>query len=245
MIRFAGRGLLLDLEGTLTSPRFMQEELLGYARAHLFAFLRTQWNAPEAREVREQIAREAGADSFLTFGGGANTPPEYMFRKLREHVTHLMNTGAASPGLQQLQGMIWWDGFHKGELRSFVYDEVPLALEAWTGAGREVRVLACLSTPTQQAFFKQTKVGDLSKLLSGFHDTTPTAKQDAATYRILTAEWGLAPQEILFLSGSVAAADAAHQAGLKTALVFRPQHRPVEQPHGHTVIKSLAEVELA
>lgn len=244
MIRFAGRGILLDVEGTVGSLRFVREVMFGYARQQLFAFLRNRWNDPEVRETRDLIAREAGADSFLTFGGGPNVPPEYMFRKLREHITHLMNTDAKTTGLMQLQGLIWREGFQRGELKAHVYDDVPLALEAWTAAGRSVRIFASGSILTQQWYFRATKFGDLEKLLSGHYDITTGPTTAADSYRAIAADWQLPPADILFLSDLIAELDAAREAGLPTGLAVRPENPPVDRTHDHPICKSLAEIEL-
>lgn len=245
MIRFAGRGILLDIEGTTASVRFVREELTAYARQQLYTFLRMRWNDPEVREARDLIARDAGAESFLTFGGGPHVPPEYMFRKLREHVSHLMTTDAKSAGLRQLQGLIWRDGFQRGELRSHLYDDVPLALDAWVAAGRAVRIYSSGSMLAQQLYFKHSRFGDLSKQLGGYYDLTLGPKQEPASYQAIAADWQLPPGEILFVGDEVAELDAARTAGLATALAVRPEgHASEDRTHDHPVLTSLLEIEL-
>ncbi|MEI4913958.1 hypothetical protein Q8G39_28315, partial [Klebsiella pneumoniae] len=67
MIEFAGRGLLLDVEGTTTSITFVYDTLFPYVRRHLRAFLTAHATDPEMMAASEIIARESGAASFAEF----------------------------------------------------------------------------------------------------------------------------------------------------------------------------------
>ena len=64
MIRFAGRGLLLDIEGTVASIRYVYDVLFPYARRELPQFLAANWNTSEVAAIREMVAADAG-DSFF------------------------------------------------------------------------------------------------------------------------------------------------------------------------------------
>ena len=53
MIQFTGRAILLDVEGTTSSVRFVNEVLFNYARQMLDSYLRSHW------DTDEQVRRES------------------------------------------------------------------------------------------------------------------------------------------------------------------------------------------
>ena len=64
MINFAGRGLLLDIEGTTSSIRFVYDVLFPEARERVEAFLERRWSEPSVQAACRQIAADAGWADF-------------------------------------------------------------------------------------------------------------------------------------------------------------------------------------
>ncbi|MEL6463241.1 MAG: acireductone synthase [Cyanobacteria bacterium J06621_15] len=93
--------------------------------------------------------------------------------------------------LKTLQGLIWREGYDKGELKAHVYPDA---------------VYSSGSIAAQKLLFGNTSAGDLTSLFSAYFDTTTGSKKESESYTI--------PQEILFLSNSSQELIAASEANL-------------------------------
>lgn len=239
---FQGKGLLLDIEGTTSSIRFVYDVLFPFARQHLEEFLTRHWTEPDVQAACEQIARDAGAASLSAWTGAA--ADEQARQKVLSEVLQLMDRDAKATGLKELQGLIWRAGFVSGQLRAHVYDDVPAALQHWAAAGRDVRIYSSGSITAQKLFFAHTKYGDLTPFLRGHYDTTSGPKKEAASYTAIVQTMTLPPEQVLFCSDVLAELVAARAAGLKTALTVRPGNAPVMTEHSHPVITSLEQIDI-
>lgn len=247
MIQFAGKGILLDIEGTTSSVRFVQDVLLPYARRNLSVFLRYLWNDPAMPRIREDLAHFIGAESFEAWTGGLGMPPEARLAQLRQALLGLMDQGAKVGPLQDVQGLIWREGYQDGTLRSHVYADAVAKLKEWDQAGLDVRIYSSGSAEAQKVFFKHVDGGDdpsldLTPHLQGYYDTGIGPKRESASYRKIAAAFGLPAGEILYFSDIPAELDAARAAGMRTALVWRPEDPPPDGPCDHPQVKSFAEV---
>ncbi|HKD38000.1 MAG TPA: acireductone synthase [Pirellulales bacterium] len=243
MIRFTGWAILLDVEGTTSSVRFVNEVLFNYARQMLDSYLRSHWDTDEQIHAREEIARDAGAESFAAWSHGE--PRQKARERLKIEVLRLMDRDAKTTGLKELQGLIWREGFEAGKLRAHIYPDVVPALRRWNEAGNDVRVYSSGSITAQRLFFGHTDVGDLQPFLKGHYDTTIGPKRSHESYAKIAADIGVRPEQILLLSDTAAELDAARAAGLQTALVARADNAAPAEGHGHPVIRDFSEIETA
>jgi enolase-phosphatase E1 len=227
MISFAGKLILLDIEGTVSPLAFVHDVMFPYARKHAAAWLGAHWG----HEVIAQLARDAGAFSF------------HNALDAEAAVHRLMDADAKVTGLKQLQGLIWEQGFKSGDLCATLFADVASGLQRFKDAGLELRIYSSGSTHAQRLFFAHTELGDLTVLLSGYYDTTLGPKREAASYAAITADAGVPAGEILFLSDVVAELDAASTAGMRTGLALRPGNPPVP-PNSHPAFSMLDEIVL-
>jgi enolase-phosphatase E1 len=234
MINFAGRGILLDIEGTTSSIAFVCEVLFPFAREYLEDYLRQNWDDLAVVRARELIGRDTGNTFPADLANG-------MAPLVRE-VNRLMDADAKTTGLKELQGLIWQQGYLGGLLTSHVYPDVEPALRQWVKQGLDVRVYSSGSVGAQRLFFGHTEAGNLLPLLRGHYDTTTGAKRDPESYRKIAADMALSPEQVLFLSDVAAELDAAGTAGLRTALVVRPGNSPAPEQHPHPVITDFAQI---
>src|SRR5947199_7711760 len=134
--------VLTDIEGTTTSIAFVYDVLFPYAAARLERTCGQPAPGPELREALAQLraehAQETAADPPPPFGDGA------------PYARWLMARDRKSTGLKLLQGLIWDDGYARGEIRGHVYPDVPPALAAWRAAGRRLRIFSSGSVPAQK-----------------------------------------------------------------------------------------------
>jgi enolase-phosphatase E1 len=146
-----------------------------------------------------------------------------------------------STGLKLLQGLIWAEGYARGEIRGHVYPDVPPTLAGWREEGRRLRIFSSGSVRAQKLLFGHTDYGDLTPHFEGFHDTLTGPKQDPAAYTAIATAFALPPGEILFLSDVTAELDAAARAGYRTGLLVRPGNRPAEAGE-HPTYESFCEI---
>ena len=241
MIDFSGKGILLDIEGTTSSVSYVYEVLFPYARRRVAEFLEVNWAVPEVQSACELIARDAGASSMADWCSN-DTAKEAAARKVVAQVYRLMDGDVKATGLKELQGIIWKEGFLRGELQSHVYPDVAKALADWNRAGLDVRIFSSGSVSAQRLLFAHSKFGDLRTHLRGFYDTRTGPKREPSSYAGIATDMNLEPPQILFLSDVVAELDAARAAGLRSGLVARPGNAPVAAGHGHTTISNFGQI---
>ncbi len=244
MIAFAGRGILLDIEGTTSSISFVYDVMFPYVRRELAAYLDGHWETPPLRQACELLARDAGHESFAAWTAAARDAAAAQ-QLVREEVLRLMDDDVKATGLKQLQGLIWRAGFESGEMQAHVYDDVPPALQAWHAAGLDVRIYSSGSIAAQKLFFGHSIHGDLLSLFRAHYDTTTGSKKETASYLAIAGEFGLQPAEILFLSDVAAELAAARGAGFQVALCQRPGNAAPPDDHGFPVIRDFHQVQLA
>lgn len=235
--------ILLDIEGTTSSVSFVYDVMFPFVLRELDKYLECAWNSPELAPVLDQIAQDAGSETFLAWTSDLSDESARRERVAAE-IRRLMANDVKATGLKQLQGMIWKDGFERGELVAEVYQDVPVALDAWTTAGLRVYIYSSGSIAAQKLFFGHSEVGDLLNYFSGHFDTTTGPKKEVQSYVTIASAIGEASEKILFISDITAELDAAREAGMATRLSIRPGNKPVEEGHGHEPIASFAQVSL-
>lgn len=233
------QAVLLDIEGTTSSVRFVYDVLFPFARKHVESYLAQNWRKAAVRDAREQIANDAGGASFQTWSGNAKGAAAR--EKVVAEVHRLMDADVKATGLKQLQGLIWKDGFESGELRSHVYPDVPPALRRWKKAGKKLFIYSSGSIAAQKLFFAHTRKGDLLSLFDGHFDTTTGPKKEKKSYRAIARQMESRPRDIVFVSDVNAELDAADAAGMQTVLSLRPGNAP-QDANGRLAVPSFAKL---
>ena len=236
MIVFDGRGILLDVEGTTSSISFVVDVLFTYARDRAGDFLAAHRDDEAVRPLALAILAEAG-DRW----NSGDDPSSFVPRSTAA-VVELIRRDAKFGALKDLQGRIWRHGFEDRTLVAHVFDDVPPALELWSGSGLDVRIYSSGSVEAQKLFFRHTARGDLTGHLRGHYDTAIGPKREAASYAAIAADMGLPPRQILFVSDVGQELDAARTAGLQTALADRPGNLPASCVFDHPVVTTFAEI---
>jgi enolase-phosphatase E1 len=243
--RMAVRGVLLDIEGTTSSVRFVYDEMFPFARRETPAYLAKHWASPALRDALGKMAVDAGhADwnAWIAASGADSTAAQQ--KLVVDEVGSLMDRDAKATGLKALQGLVWEAGFKSGALRSHLYDDVVPAIKLWQAMDLDVRIYSSGSVHAQKLFFAHSLAGNLLSYFGGHYDTGIGGKRESDSYRRIAVEFDLPPEEIVFLSDIVAELDAARSAGMQTCLSLRPENAPVADAHGHVAVKSFEELEL-
>ena len=231
------RVVLLDIEGTTTSIAFVHETLFPYARARLDRYLEAHWSDAEVGEIAAQLARERQADRTEAPPWRDDSPAAAR-ASAAAYAHRLMDRDRKSPGLKQLQGLIWEDGYRAGELRGEVWDDVPAAMRRWHEAGLSIAIYSSGSELAQRRLFESTNYGDLTPLVTAFFDTAVGSKLSPASYRNIAGALDCEPREICFVSDVTAELRAAREAGCHVVLSVRPQNPPQQDANDFASIVS-------
>ncbi|MFF3504365.1 acireductone synthase [Streptomyces sp. NPDC003247] len=219
-LRFDVDAVVLDIEGTTSATGFVVDVLYPYSRARFGELLTRRADEPEVARAVAQV-RELTGDHTADAAAVEKTLG-----------TWLDEDRKATP-LKTLQGIIWSEGFARGDLVSHFYDDVVPALRAWRAAGLRLYVYSSGSVAAQRAWFSSTPEGDLLSLVAGLYDTENAGpKQEPESYRRIAESAGLAPGRLLFLSDRPGELDAARAAGWHTVGVRRPGEPYYEQGVG-------------
>jgi enolase-phosphatase E1 len=214
------RALVLDIEGTTTPIEFVHQRLFPYARSHAAEYLRREWDSPSAgaaiARLRAEHAEEAPEEP-----AGKGLGEDFDAARALGYVNRLMDEDRKSPGLKALQGLIFQEGFESGELRGYVYPDVPPALRRWQARGLDTYIYSSGSALAQRLLFGSTDAGDLTGYLKGYFDTGIGPKASPGSYAVLAVRVGVPPPQVLFVSDAVAELDAALAAGMRVALCTR------------------------
>jgi len=227
------RAIVTDIEGTTSAIAFVHEVLFPYARRELPAFVRAHAHEPAVRQQLDRAALDIGgvvADECIV---------EILQGWIAEDRKH--------PALKALQGMLWQDGYARGDFRGHVYADAAQALQRWHDEGIALHVYSSGSVQAQKLLFRHSDAGNLDVLFAGNFDTGVGGKREANSYRRIAAALALSASEILFLSDVVEELDAAGSAGMRTILLDRPQDYPTprtgEACHGHPRATSFAQID--
>ncbi len=195
-MRLPPAAVLMDIEGTTTPLAFVHDVLFPYARAKLPAF-----------------CADAAHGAWL-----ADVPDPKL-----ETLLGWMARDEKIPALKAIQGVIWAEGYARGEIIGVLYPDVPPALRRWARAGLRLYIYSSGSVQAQKLLFGHAQAGDFVPLLQGFFDTGVGPKREVASYRLICRGANIQAEEFLFLSDVTAELDAAAAAGLQTCQLARPE----------------------
>jgi len=199
--------ILTDIEGTTSSLSFVKDVLFPYARAHLPEFVRGHRDDTEVKRLLADARAYAGGD----------LDEEALIERM---IGWIDNDQKITP-LKALQGLIWEDGYARGDFQGHVYEDAVAHLRQWHQQGLRLAVYSSGSVHAQKLLFGHTAFGDLNPLFEAYFDTRIGGKRDTASYKAIAKELGVEPREVLFLSDLRAELDAAAEAGMKTTALDR------------------------
>lgn len=199
--------IVTDIEGTTSSLSFVKDVLFPYARARMADFVRTHPTDPMVRKELDAVRGLAGKDLGT--------------EELVAQLIRWIDEDKKVTPLKALQGMIWEDGYKKGDFKGHMYEDAVRNLRRWLAQGIRLYVFSSGSVQAQKLLFGYSDFGDLTPLFSGYFDTTIGNKREADAYRKIAAAIGLPPEEILFLSDIREELDAARAAGMQTLWLLR------------------------
>lgn len=201
------KAIVTDVEGTLSPATFVTEVLFPYAREHLCQFLIQNNAQAEVAVQLELLRREEGQ--------------ELSVNECCERLVQWMAEDRKSTVLKALQGLVWQEGYRKGELHGDLYEDAVNNLRQWKDKGIRLFAYSSGSVQAQQLLFRCNPYGDLTQLFTGYFDIRVGHKRESSSYEVITSEVNERAGDILFLSDSVEELNAARAAGMQTRHVVR------------------------
>jgi len=229
------RAILLDIEGTTTPIAFVYDVLFPYARAHLREYLRDRPDSDAINVLKQEWRVDADHGEAPAF-------TDHSIDAVATYVEWLMDRDRKSPGLKQLQGLVWERGYREGALKGDVFPDVPPALERWHQRGIAVAIYSSGSILAQRLLFSSTRFGDLTRLLSNYFDTSSGSKTSADSYRRIAASLECSTDDMLFVSDSASELEAARSGGCQVTLCVRPGDPALQAPEGIRVVHTFDEI---
>jgi enolase-phosphatase E1 len=211
------KAIVTDIEGTTSSLSFVKDMLFPYARRALAGFVQSHAGDRRVRELLDEARDVAGAglsDAALV-----------------SEMERWIDEDQKITPLKGLQGLIWEDGYARGDFTGHVYADAARNLHRWHERGLRLYVYSSGSVYAQKLLFGHSDHGDLTVLFSGYFDTHIGAKVEADAYRRIVGELALPADEILFLSDVIAELDAAREAGMRTLWLVRDADLDPEASH--------------
>ncbi|MFG3012721.1 acireductone synthase [Streptomyces cinerochromogenes] len=209
-LRIEADAVVLDIEGTTSATGFVVDVLYPYSRARFAALLTERAGEPAVARAMARVRELTGE-------------PDADAVRIEKTLNAWLDEDRKATPLKTLQGIVWSEGFARGDLVSHFYDDVVPALRTWHAAGVRLYVYSSGSVAAQRAWFSSTPEGDLLPLVSGLYDTENAGpKQEPESYRRIAATAGVAADRLLFLSDRPAELDAAREAGWRTVGIRRP-----------------------
>lgn len=217
--------ILMDVEGTTTSIRFVHDVLFPYSNKALDKVL-----LPEFKNYFQAVCERLSPAE----------PDQVQAEAVVQALRHWIETDQKEPSLKALQGVLWEYGYKHRHFHGHVYSDVPQAFKRWTQAGYQLGIYSSGSVLAQKLLFQHTDFGDLTVYLKNHFDTGVGLKREKQSYSNIVQQLALFPHDILFLSDIEAECLAAQEAGLKCALLNRdgvtssvhfPVYRDFDQVH--------------
>jgi enolase-phosphatase E1 len=200
--------VVLDIEGTTSAAGFILGDLYDYARPRLDEVLGRDDDT--VREARAAAIAETGLDAGATDA------------EIADALRALMATDVKSTPLKTLQGILWAEGFARGEITSQFFDDVPPRLRAWSDAGLRLVSYSSGSIASQVPWYRHAPQGDLTPLIEAWFDTVNAGpKKEASSYRTIADAVDVAPSRILFLTDHPDEVTAALAAGWQVVALDR------------------------
>jgi enolase-phosphatase E1 len=211
------KAIVTDIEGTTSSLSFVKDILFPYAHAELPEFVRQHRDDPQVKQLIADTCREAD-----------------IAKDTEAAIVQLlawMNEDKKITPLKALQGLIWTEGYYKGDFKGHLYPDAIAKLKAWHKAGINLYVYSSGSILAQKLLFSHTEAGDLTPLFSGYFDTTIGGKKEITSYQKIADAIGFSAAGILFLSDLEVELDAAKAAGFQSIWLVREQQPNPQASH--------------
>jgi len=257
------RHVLLDIEGTTCPVSFVSEVLFPYAHRQVGEYLEQHGKEAEIQplleELRQAWEREEDAEarallqgapsssettSSPTRSGQTASETTLSAQMLLPYLHWLIRRDRKLTPWKELQGLIWHEGYARGDLRADLFSDVVPMLRHWKQMGMELSVYSSGSVAAQKLLYGHSQEGDLQELFSHWFDTRIGLKQEAESYRRILEPLGCQAGQVVFVSDAISELQAASAAGMQVVFSDR-EGNPQRDPGPFTSISRLDQLTLS
>ena len=202
---------LFDIEGTTTDIQFVHKVLFPYSAEHMEGYIHDHQNHP--------VVQKAILDTKKTVldENGKNIDLDGVILTLKDWI----ESDRKHPALKEVQGLIWDNGYSRGDFQGHVYPDVKPFFEKILTKAR-VGIYSSGSVHAQKLIFGFSEAGDLTPMISYYFDTKVGGKRDQSSYEKIAQETEIATEDIHFFSDIPEEITAAIAAGMEATQVVRP-----------------------
>jgi len=143
--------------------------------------------------------------------------------------------------LKTIQGMVWKEGYAKGDLKGEIFLDAYQCLQAWHQSGIKLGIYSSGSVEAQKLLFSNSNFGDISGWFSNHFDTHIGGKKKRSSYEAIQKRLNIPANEILFLSDIEEELDPAQKAGFHTTQILR---LPILREFKHPIAVTLHDIDL-
>ena len=230
--------ILLDIEGTICPITFVKDVLYPYFLEKLPNYI---------SNLRFPIAEKSGQivnDICYGFPKEAKSSKE----DFQKYIKDLVTQDIKDPVLKSLQGLVWKEGYDKGEITAPLYEDAFRYIERAVRAGKSVYIYSSGSVKAQVMLFEHVQGPDggsydIRHLLSGYYDINNAGyKTEPQSYQKILNDIGYAEQahKVSFFSDNFKEVDAALKTGMEAFVVVKPGNPSINSSdrQRHKVISS-------
>jgi len=200
--------LILDIEGTLCPITFVHETLFPYVHANLDSFLDSHFGEESFQPILDALRKQA-AEDLASDDAKLKEAPEIPAGKgkaaidgFKTNVTWQMSWDRKGGALKTLQGEMWKVGYEAGEIKGFIYPDVPGLFKQLQG-NVPIYIYSSGSILGQKLIFKHSNHGDLLPYIKGHYDTGIGSKLEKESYEKIREDIGDVGGKLLFVSDNV------------------------------------------
>lgn len=248
------RHILLDIEGTTCPVSFVSEVLFPYAQKQLQDYLARHgqedaiqlllqelkqcWQQEEDSEARALLEASLDLSGLQHDDSAERRSSSLTAQELLPYLHWLIQRDRKVTPWKELQGLIWRDGYARGDLQANLFNEVVPTLREWKQKGLELSVYSSGSVEAQKLLYGHSQDGDVRGLFSHWFDTRIGSKQDVDSYRRILTCLACRADQVLFISDAIAELQAASEAGMEVVFSDR-EGNPQRDPAGFNRITQL------
>jgi len=202
------RAIVVDTAGTTTDLNFIQDTLFPYSAKVLADFL---------NENQSNVL----VDNCICDVRDIALEPDASLDRVVEILQQWITEDRKATPLKTLQGLIWKQGYAKGEFKGHIFPDFIEAVKGFKTQNLRLYSFSSGSVDAQKLLFSHSDGGDLTQYFDGHFDTRTGNKLFKQAYSNIINTISLAPKQVLFISDVIEELKAAEQAGLRTLQMVR------------------------
>jgi enolase-phosphatase E1 len=220
------RAIVVDTAGTTTDLNFIKDTLFAYSVKALPDFL---------KENESNVL----VDNCICDVKDIALEPDADLDRVVEILQQWVEEDRKATPLKTLQGLIWKQGYARGEFTGHIFPDFIEAIERIKQNNMRIYSFSSGSAEAQKLLFSHSDAGDLTPHFDGHFDTRTGNKLFKQAYCNIINTISLAPKQVLFISDVVEELKAAEEAGMRTMQMVRSQD---QRTGSHKQIASFKEL---